>query len=194
MSEAARSIPRRRAAWDARLEEVRGFIRAHRRLPQQRTTDSAELILGRWVSAQRKRRLELAEDQRTLLDEALSEVPRGSIGARAKSHYQKWHRAFTEQRRVLLDREVIGRLLVDAHDAEDVRAILHSHVGALQCEAIEWTYRSGVVVGQGQRRQVLPAVEDVLAGNARARDAPEMTAAQWARVSELFTPPGPSKT
>jgi len=43
----------RQAAWDARLDEYRLFIRAHRRAPRYRNADEAEKSLARWVVLQR---------------------------------------------------------------------------------------------------------------------------------------------
>lgn len=83
--------------------------------------------------------------------------------------YQAWYRSLIEKRAVLVDRETLGRLLVESDSNADVRSILQDSLGRIKCEAIEWVFRGGTVDHRGSGRPSVPTVEAVLAENARAR-------------------------
>lgn len=85
--------------------------------------------------------------------------------------YQTWYRSLIEKRAVLVDRETLGRLLVESNSNADVRMILQDSVGRIKCEAIEWVFRGGVVDHRGSGRPSVPTVETVLAENTSARGA-----------------------
>lgn len=57
-------------AWEARLEQLKGFVQQHGRMPRQRGGDHEETSLGRWLHAQRAKvgRGSLSARQRAALD------------------------------------------------------------------------------------------------------------------------------
>lgn len=56
--------------WEARLEQLRGFVQQHGRMPRQRGGDQEETSLGRWLHAQRGKvdKGSLSTQQRAALD------------------------------------------------------------------------------------------------------------------------------